>query len=100
MTKAVAALNKAMKKTPAKVRVAKADLSKCFESLEASINAKGKLKVKSLTINVGGKQHKLKKKDITIAEINPEKGTVTLEGNRKNVEGKVTVDVNTGKKVQ
>ena len=98
MTKAVAALNKALKKSPAKVKVAKADLAKCFEKLEASFNAKGKLKIRSLTINVNGKSHNLKKKDVNVIETDPEKGLVTLEGTGKNVEGKVTVDVNTGKR--
>ncbi len=90
LANAVKALNKFLKQNPAKIQVAKADLAKCFESIDASFDAKGKLKINSVTVKLNEKTVTLKKKDYKVTVSDSEKRTVTLEG-RKNYEGTITV---------
>lgn len=91
-TKAVKVLNKSLKQNPIKIKVAKVNLADCFEKIDASINAKGKLKVRSLTVKLSGKSISLKKKDYKIVSVDTKKNTVTLEG-LKNFEGTITVSL-------
>ena len=91
-TKAVKVLNKSLKQNPIKIKVAKVNLADCFEKIDASINAKGKLKVRSLTVKLSGKSISLKNKDYKIVSVDTKKNTVTLEG-LKNFEGTITVSL-------
>jgi hypothetical protein len=90
LAKAVKELNRSLKQNPAKVQVAKANLADCFESMDASFDSKGKLKINSVTVKLNGNSVTLKKKDYKVTSSDPGTRSVTLEG-QKNSEGTITL---------
>ncbi len=65
--------------------------------MTASFGSKGRLKISSITVKLSDKSRKLKKKDIRVISSDPAAGTAVIEGSDKNYEGKITVDISSGK---